>query len=203
MVRNWRSKIVAIKDEAGHWVHDKELVKAQIVNYFSIIFTEKGDGVYDIPTDIFPELLLSDWNRLIRPYSHLEIEDVVQTMGSLSAPGPDKFQAPFYQKIWNLVKGNLLQTSMNVLEGKGLAKHLNDTLITLIPKVDHPECATQFTPIGLCNVAYKVITKVILNRIKPLLHKLISKTQGSFVLGLKITDNIVIAQEVIHTMRKK
>lgn len=69
--------------------------------------------------------------------------------------------------------------------------------------MDNPESATQFRRIGLCNVGYKIITKVIVNRTKPLLPRLISNAQANFVPNRQITDNIVIVQEVIHTMRRK
>lgn len=94
-------------------------------------------------------------------------------MGSLKAPRPDGFRVLFYQKNWNLIAKNVHDLVINVLEGKGLPEHLNDTFIVLIPKVDSPDLASQFRPIGLCNVAYKIITKVIVNYIKPILPILI------------------------------
>lgn len=124
-------------------------------------------------------------------------------MSTLKAPGPDGYQALFFQKHWNLVADNVYQLVFDVPEGKGMPPHLNDTFLVLIPKVDNPELASQFRPIGLCNVIYKIITKCIVNRIKPMMPHLTSCTQTSFVPGRQITDNIVIVQEVIHTMRNK
>lgn len=124
-------------------------------------------------------------------------------MGALKAPGPDGFQALFYQKNWDLISPSVYKVVMDVLTGKQIPDGLNETHIVLLPKTDHPEAASHFRPIGLCNVAYKIITKMIVNRLKPHLPFLISNTQASFVSGRQITDNIVIVQEVIHTMRKK
>ena len=62
---------------------------------------------------------------------------------------------------------------------------------------------SQLRPIGLCNVAYKAITKAIVNRLKPILAKLIAPTQSSFVPGRQISDNIIIVQEMLHSMRQK
>jgi len=62
---------------------------------------------------------------------------------------------------------------------------------------------TQLRPIGLCNVAYKVTTKCLVNRLKPILGKLVSPTQSSFVPGRQISDNRIIVQEVLHSMRRK
>lgn len=124
-------------------------------------------------------------------------------MGALKAPGPDGFQVLFYQKHWDLVAPNVYHLVLSTLEGKGLPNNLNDTFLVLIPKIDHPEVPAHFRPIGLCNVIYKIITKTIVNRIKPLLPQITSSTQTSFVPGRQITDNIVIVQEVLHTMKRK
>lgn len=109
----------------------------------------------------------------------------------------------FYQKNWDLVAEKVYEIVLQALQGKGLPQGINNTFIALLPKIQNPESAAHFRPIGLCNVSYKIITKVIVNRIKPILPILISNTQASFVPGRQITDNIVIVQEVLHTMRRK
>lgn len=77
---------------------------------------------------------------------------------------------------------------------------LNETHITLIPKVAHPESITQYRPISLCNCSYTIIAKVMANRLKPLLSNLISQEQSAFVSGRQIQDNIFIVQEVLHQL---
>lgn len=78
---------------------------------------------------------------------------------------------------------------------------LNATFLTLIPKTDTAATPAKFRPISLCNVIYKIISKVIVNRLKPLMPSLISQEQTSFVEGRQILDGIIIAHEVIHTLR--
>ena len=75
---------------------------------------------------------------------------------------------------------------------------LSHTFITLIPKVKNPERVTEFRSISLCNVIYKIISKVIANMLKPLLNSVISKTQTAFTTGRLITDNVLIAFELLH-----
>ena len=84
-----------------------------------------------------------------------------------------------------------------------MLKALNKTFITLIPKVMIPEEVSQFRPISLCNVTYKIIFKIMVNRVKPLMDKLISPYQNAFIQDRNILDNILIAHEIIDTFKKK
>ena len=79
---------------------------------------------------------------------------------------------------------------------------INQTFNSLIPKVDSPEFVKHYRPISLCNVVYKCLTKTIVYRLKPMLSDLVSPFQASFISGRCIQDNILIAQEMIHSMRK-
>ncbi|VVA40654.1 PREDICTED: reverse mRNAase, partial [Prunus dulcis] len=77
-------------------------------------------------------------------------------------------------------------------------EYLNSTLVTLVPKITNPQSMLQFRPISLCNTLYKVVSKIIVGRLRPLMCKLVSPNQVSFVPGRQISDNIFIAQEVLH-----
>lgn len=86
------------------------------------------------------------------------------------------------------------------LKNKQMLKSLNSTFLALIPKKEGANRMDQFRPIALCNVVYKIITKLIAKRLKPLLGALISTEQGGFVEGRQILDGVMIATEVIHSM---
>lgn len=75
--------------------------------------------------------------------------------------------------------------------------------MVLLPKVEHPSSIEQYRPISLCNVAYKVISKVLANRLKVVIGKLISPYQATFVPGRVIQENIILGQELLHLMKAK
>ena len=80
---------------------------------------------------------------------------------------------------------------------------VNETFLSLIPKIDKPETFSHFRPIGLCNVSYKLVTKIPATRLKEYMPRLISQCQSSFVPSKQPTDNILIVQKVVHSMRIK
>ena len=109
----------------------------------------------------------------------------------------------FYQKFWEIVKEDLtLMVNKFFFEGT-VVNGLNNTNICLILKTTKPNEIAQFRPISLCNVSYKIISKILCHRLKRVLPGLISETQSAFVAGRQISDNIMIVQEMFHTLRTK
>ena len=91
---------------------------------------------------------------------------------------------------------------MNVFLCRKIPDYLNSTNIILIPKIQSPESISSFRPISLCNSMYKIITKIIVGRLRPYLDKLIGPCQAAFVPGRRGVDNTIIVQELIRTVGK-
>ena len=121
-------------------------------------------------------------------------------MGPLKAPRPDGYPAGFFQNHWETMGGEVALLVIDVLNSGMMPENLNLTHIALIPKVTTPTCVTEFRPISLYNVLYKLISKVLANRLKRVLPRLIAPTQSAFILSRLITDNILAAYETLHTM---
>jgi len=92
-----------------------------------------------------------------------------------------------------LVKDCLLSASLH--------ENINETLIALVPKVERSVSMTQLRPISLCNILYKVVSKILVARLRPCMASLVSPNQVSFVPRKQIVDNIVVAQEMLHKFK--
>jgi hypothetical protein len=97
-------------------------------------------------------------------------------IGDLKASGPDGLHAVFYKRFWHIIGEDLTDEVLLAVNSRTIPEGWNNTRVVLIPKVDNPEFIIQFRPISLCNVVYKVISKLISNRLKYLLLEIIFPT---------------------------
>ena len=127
----------------------------------------------------------------------------MKQMAPLKAPGPDGMPPIFYQSYWHVVGKDISSAVLYCLHSGTLLPSLNHTYVTLIPNTKSPERVTEYRPISLCNIIYKLISKVLANRLKKILPHVISETQSAFVPGRLITDNVLIAFETLHHMHNR
>lgn len=174
------------------------------VSYFQTLFTSSCpslDG--EIEELIQPCIYEEDNSLLCGLPSVAKITGAVMNLGALKAPGPDGMSALFYQHYWSTMNRALIDMVQHFFRTGYLLKQINHSFIVLLPKVDHPVKIEQFRPISLCNVAYKVIAKILSCRLKGVLPALISPFQMAFVTGRTIQENEIIGQEVLHSMKAK
>lgn len=139
---------------------------------------------------------------LLSEVSKDEVRKALNSMKSLKSPCPDGFQPFLFKKFWEVVGDDVWRLVHNAFIRGWFDDRVGETLIALIPKINQPTSIKQFRPISLCNVTYKFITKVLVNRLRPFLSDIVGHLQSSFIPGRGTTDNIILAQEVIHYMHK-
>lgn len=125
---------------------------------------------------------------------------LLSQMHHLKAPGPDDFPTVFSDKSWATTSSKVSRAVLQFLNGAPFDARLNATNIVLIPKVNSPTQITEYRPISLCNVIYKLISKVLANWFKKIIPFVISPEQSAFIPGRLITNNVLVAFETLHTM---
>jgi len=139
---------------------------------------------------------------LIKIPSISEIKDALFSIEANKTPGPDGFGAGFFQHYWEQIKGDFCQCVLEFFKNGKILKQINHTFITLIPKRSSPSETSHYRPISLCNTVYKNISKLLVNRLRPLLDKLISPLQSAFIPGRSIHDNILLTHEIMHKYKE-
>ncbi|KAL6222512.1 hypothetical protein ACLB2K_005904 [Fragaria x ananassa] len=139
---------------------------------------------------------------LLNPYTVEEVKEALFQMHPSKASGPDGMSPFFYQKYWDLVDVQVSNAVISFLSTKDMPHDLNFTHVVLIPKEKEVQNMTQLRPIALCNVIYKIASKVLANRLKSFLSSIISPEHGAFVPNRLIADNTFVASELAHYMNK-
>ncbi|XP_048623608.1 uncharacterized protein LOC125592465 [Brassica napus] len=202
--RRARNKITQLLDGDENVVEDEEGLVAIATSYFRQIFESSNpEEIEEALSEVSTTITGSINNDLAAPVTEWEVKLALFAMLPKKAPGPDGMTALFYQKFWDIVKEDLTHMVNQFLFHGEVANGLNDTNICLIPKTTRPNVMSQFRPISLCNVSYKIISKVLCQRLRKVLPDRISETQSAFVAGRHISDNIMIAQEMFHALRTK
>ena len=122
---------------------------------------------------------------------------------NLFGPRSDGISPIFYKTYWHIVGEDVISIVLNALKSGTVHESLNSTFISLIPKVKNPTRVAKFRPISLCNVVYKLIAKVVVNRLKKILTHVIDDSQSAFLSDRLITDNVLMAFETLHYLKRK
>ncbi|CAN6570393.1 unnamed protein product [Malus baccata var. baccata] len=167
---------------------DEAAISSIATSYFAELFKSSSPRQIDEFWEcLAPRVSAEDNIALTAAVFEEEIKVAVFQIPPIRAPGPDGYSRCFYQDHWDTHSGTIL-------------RKFNHTNLVLIPKVKCPKNMTQYRPIALCNVIYKVIAKVLTNRLKLVMPKVICDNQSAFVAGKQIQDNILVVHELLHSL---
>lgn len=196
------NRIPGVFTNDGTWSTTWNDIQHQFLNYFVSLYSERNYGVPSAVSSIPLKELPSHESDLLQLDPTLE--DIKQTLFSMkpeTALGPDGIPPLFLQKMWTMTQADIVDLIKNIFNSNQIPQGLNDTVISLIPKKDNPSMPEHYRPISLCNVSFKILTKVIANRVKVILPLHISDQQVAFVPGRVGLDNIILVHEVINSFK--
>ena len=124
-------------------------------------------------------------------------------MKPYKAPSVNGLHAGFFQRFWLLVRDLDKKKIRDIFERQEMPAFLNQTLIVLIPKQLGPEVVGHYRPISLCNTVYKIVSKILVQTLRPLLPSLVLPMQAAFLEGRRSADNVIIAQELIYSLKSR
>jgi hypothetical protein len=175
--RKKRNFIKKLRDANGNMVEGTENLNPLVSDYFTTLFSSEINRIDpDFLEKITPKVSDDMNERLIAQFTAEDVRKAVFSIGDLKALGPDGLHALFYKKFWNLVGTDITSAVLQAINDRVIPSGWNETIVVLIPKVENPEEVTQFWPISLCNVVYKIISKMLAARLKVILPEIISPT---------------------------
>lgn len=198
-----RNHIHFFKDQNGRIITVDSEIKSHATAYFEEII-----GCTNLPQSPCSVSLLanllpfrcSDLQKLDleKTVSAEEIIATVFAMPLNKCPGPDGYSVEFFRSSWSIVGTDVIAAVLEFFRNGRLMKDFNTTKIALIPKFPEACRLEDYRPISCCNLVYKIISKIIANRLKPILQVCISRNQVAFLKGRLLGENVLLASELIR-----
>ncbi|GLT56023.1 hypothetical protein SLA2020_290970 [Shorea laevis] len=202
--RRQNNHIFQLKDDTGRILDREDTLLDYVHSYFQQAYSSQNTPNYNMLTELIQPSISAQMNEdLCKEVSYAKIKTVVFQLGAYKALGTDGFPGCFYQQHWDIIASDVCNAVRHFFNNGYMLKEMNRTQIVLVPKVRNPEVITQYRPISLCNFSYKIISKLLANRMKGYLDHLISPFQSAFIPGRSIQDNILIAHEAFHGLKLK
>lgn len=204
--RRQRKVITELVYGFGDKITDQQQIQAEIINFYKSLM---GSIVSQLPTvnkqvmKNGPVLNHMQQINLCAEVTDQEFYEGLCAIGDNKAPGVDGYNALFFKKSWSIISSKICQAVKGFFYTWKLYRAVNCTAITIIPKVRNPSSIKEYRPIACCTVLYKLIAKILANRIQKVIATIISDTQAGFIPSRKVVDNIILAHELVKAYSRK
>lgn len=183
----------------AHFVWYLYVIFLCLMNYHFYFPTTMSSSQICFPTTT-PTINQTNITNLIKMPDALEIKTACFHFHPLKTPSEDGFHALFYQKNWEIVSPQIIKSIQHIFTSWSTPASWGNTLLCLNPKINNPSRPSHLRHIGLCTTHYKILGKLLTNRLKPILHDLISPVQGAFQKGKHTNDLFITTHEILHSM---
>uniref|UniRef100_A0A803PB82 Reverse transcriptase domain-containing protein n=1 Tax=Cannabis sativa TaxID=3483 RepID=A0A803PB82_CANSA len=204
VVRRRQNRISCIETSPNVWICSRHDIGHYFQDKFQELYQSTNPVINEDLEALFTIKVSPEENLLLcRTPEDSEISEVIFKMHPLKAPGPDGFSGIFYRKYWNTVGPEVCKLVKEFFDHGTMSRQINHTFICLIPKENNASSFDKFRPISLCNFCYKIVARILTDRLKHIMDKLVSPNQSTFIPGRWIAECSVLAQEVNHAIKNK
>jgi hypothetical protein len=199
--RKRSNSIVAIK-KGRTWLSRPEDIREEVVSYFHRHFEEVTWERPTLDGIEFQQLSYGEVVSLEASFGMQEVANVIELSNGNKCPSLDGFNFSFFKKFWGLLKKEIMCLFLEFHDSAKLPSCFSSYFITLIPKVLCPHQLCEFRPIALLGSLYKLLSKVLANRLGKVMNSIISKNQSAFIKGRHLVDGVVVANEVVDLAKR-
>ncbi|GKV51190.1 hypothetical protein SLEP1_g57860 [Rubroshorea leprosula] len=199
----WRRNEMSSIHINGVQLKEASRIKDELAGFFEEMFKEKQRVRPKLGGVSFKQISQEDNDFIIGPFSESEIKAAVWECDSSKALGPDGFNFKFIKCEWELIKDDVIRFLQEFHKNSKMVRGLNTSFIVLVPKSNNPQKIEEYRPISLIGVMYKILSKLLANRLKKVLHQVVGEQQTAFLSGRQLMDGVLIANEVIDEAKKK
>jgi ribonuclease HI len=186
-------------------ITDQNLISEHIISFYKNLFCTNSflqDSL--LAEEVIPTLVTEDINALMTLLpSHSEIKSAVFALNKDGAPGPDGFGAFFFQHYWEIVKDEVIAAVLEFFSTSWILPGYNSNIMVLLPKFPEAASIDQYRPIAMANFKFKIISKIIADRLASIMPDLISVEQKGFIHGRDIKDCLCTASEAANLLHNK
>ena len=197
-----RMFINKLMDDSGAWIHGEENIAKEACDYYKGIFSANNDKIQEEILQCINHRTTQQQNdELDKILTEDEVKRIIMSMNPNSSPGPDGFGGKFYQECFEIIKDDLISVIKSFYTANIMPRYMSHACLVLLPKVEHPNRLKDYRPISLSNFINKIISKIMSTRLSSVLPSMVSDNQSGFVKSRSISENIILAQEIIYGMK--
>ncbi|GJR57128.1 putative RNA-directed DNA polymerase, eukaryota, reverse transcriptase zinc-binding domain protein [Tanacetum coccineum] len=186
----------------GTWTTNPVSIKNHILRCYELKFKEANLNRPTFSSNMFKQITPDDSQLLDHSFTPLKIKKAVWDCNGDKAPGPDGFTFKFIKKNWDVLKDDIISYVQEFENSAYIPRGCNSSFITLIHKIEDPLSIGDYRPISLIGCQYKIITKVLANRLALVISSVISKVKMAYIKGRQIIDGPLIVDEIISWVKK-
>ncbi|GLU19134.1 hypothetical protein SLE2022_353990 [Rubroshorea leprosula] len=199
----WRRNEINSLSVSGRVLQEVNELKEGVAEYFMNLFAEDGWKRPVLDEVGFNKIFEADKKLLTEPFLESEVKAAVWNCDSAKAPGLDGFSFGFLKAEWEVIKEDILKFLADFHSNSRLVRDSNPSFLVLIPKKENPQGIEEYRPISLIGCMYKILAKILANRLSKVMDGLIGDQQSAFIGGRQLVDGVVIANETIDEIRRK